>query len=313
MLLSLNSLETPPASSRPRPVCLFPSRSLRLMHSVCQQTGTVPGNWLRQVDREPMSSSLVRTYPSVKQGVSARATECRKFGLCIALLSSSLTDVDEGALVTEHFKSTHNLSTKAASHGNATRAAHLALASIRRSQPLLEIKAWLPSELKAISPLVRQLMRLNEGSRRVVENASPVEPALREAPSTAAIHRNGMDAHKLVHIRCRCERKEGVRLMVKDQEKGFGPTTAPDSVAAHRLGNARGRSLRLNKPSMNHISFEWSGPVAHMWKGSTRDLRAEPRTNAALVRRLQVHYPKNRISSPAAHTSPGVRQHRQAA
>ena len=38
----------------------------------------------------------------------------------------------------------------------------------RASRSLLEIEAWTPSEIKAISPLVDRLMRLIEGSHCVV-------------------------------------------------------------------------------------------------------------------------------------------------
>jgi DNA-directed RNA polymerase specialized sigma24 family protein len=69
---------------------------------------------------------------------------------------------------------------------------------------LLKIEAWMPSEIKAISPLVDRLMRLIEGSRCVAGNERAVELALREALSNAVVHGNQMDAHKLVQIRCGC-------------------------------------------------------------------------------------------------------------
>ena len=67
----------------------------------------------------------------------------------------------------------------------------------------------MPSEIKAISPLVNRLMRLIEGSRCVAGNEPAVELALREALSNAVVHGNGIDAHKLVQIRCPCELGKG--------------------------------------------------------------------------------------------------------
>src|SRR5258707_14434807 len=77
------------------------------------------------------------------------------------------------------------------------------------SHSLLEIGAWKPSEIKAISPLTDRLMRLIEGSRCVAGNERAVELELWEALSNAAIHGNGMDAHQLGRIPCRCEAGNG--------------------------------------------------------------------------------------------------------
>ena len=162
-----------------------------------------------------------------------------------------------------------------------------ALAGIRRNRSLFEIEAWMPSEIKAISPLVDQLMRLIEGSRCVTGNESAVELALREALSNAVIHGNEMDAHKLVQVRCRCKRRKGVWLTVKDQGKGFDPTAVPDPVALERLEEEHGRGIHLMKLAMDQVSFEAGGTVVHMWKGLTRDPRAEVRTNNASARHTQ--------------------------
>jgi len=50
----------------------------------------------------------------------------------------------------------------------------------RGSGSLLEIDAWIPSEISAISPLVERLMRLIEGSHCVTGEETAVELALRE-------------------------------------------------------------------------------------------------------------------------------------
>jgi hypothetical protein len=50
-----------------------------------------------------------------------------------------------------------------------------------RGGSLLEVDAWIPSEVKAISPLVDRLMRLNEGSHCIIGEEHDVELALREA------------------------------------------------------------------------------------------------------------------------------------
>src|SRR5260370_39713261 len=82
------------------------------------------------------------------------------------------------------------------------------------SHSLLEIEAWMPREIKAISPLTDRLMRLIEGSRCVAGEQRAGALALREALSNAVIHGNGMDAHQLVQVRCRCELGKAVSMIV---------------------------------------------------------------------------------------------------
>src|SRR6266404_8123786 len=91
------------------------------------------------------------------------------------------------------------------------------------TRSLLEIEAWMPSEIKAISPLVDRLMRLIEGSRCVAGNETAVELALRDALSNAVVHGNRMAARKLVQVRCQCSLGKGVTIVVTDQRQGFDP------------------------------------------------------------------------------------------
>jgi serine/threonine-protein kinase RsbW len=131
----------------------------------------------------------------------------------------------------------------------------------------LEIDAWIPSETKAVSPLVDRLMRLIEGSRCVPGKEPAVELALREALNNAVVHGNRMDAHKLVQIRCRCQLGKGVSIIVRDQGQGFDPNIVPDSLAVKNLGAEHGRGIYLMKVSMDTVSFERGGAEVHMWKG----------------------------------------------
>jgi serine/threonine-protein kinase RsbW len=185
----------------------------------------------------------------------------------------------------EIFRPRQNTAKNVASHEGATRAPGPALAGIQRNRLLFEIEAWLPSEIKAISPLVDQLMRLIEGSRCVAGNEFAVELALREALSNAVIHGNEMDAHKLVRIHCRCEHGKGVWLTVKDEGKGFDPSAVPDPVAVERLQEEHGRGIQLMKSAMDQVCFDDGGTVVHMWKGLTREPKVEVRnTNVVPAR-----------------------------
>jgi serine/threonine-protein kinase RsbW len=154
----------------------------------------------------------------------------------------------------------------------------LGFAGRRASRSLLEIEAWMPSEIKAISPLVNRLMRLIEGSRCVAGSEPAVELALQEALSNAVVHGNGTDSNKLVHIRCQCELGNGVSIAVSDYGQGFDPKAVPDALAVERLEAEHGRGIHLMKLAMDEVSFERGGTEVHMRKGPARWPRTELRS-----------------------------------
>lgn len=156
---------------------------------------------------------------------------------------------------------------------NDKQVSQLMLAGIQRSLSLLELEAWMPSETGAISPTVEQLMRLIEPWRCIVGDESTVELALREALNNAVIHGNGMDPKKLVEIRCRCERGKGVWLIVRDQGRGFDPSTVPNPLTPQGLVAEHGRGIYLIKLLMDEVSFKRGGSEVHMWKGPMRKSR----------------------------------------
>src|SRR5260370_11115965 len=126
--------------------------------------------------------------------------------------------------------------------GNERTALHPAFAGVHGTRSLLKIEAWMPSEIKAISPLVNRLMRLIGGSQCVAGNEHAVELALQQALSNAVVHGNRMDAHKLIQIRCQCESGKRVSIIVTDHWLGFDQNPVPDALtidgleAEHRLG-----------------------------------------------------------------------------
>jgi serine/threonine-protein kinase RsbW len=144
---------------------------------------------------------------------------------------------------------------------------------------LLEIDAWIPSEISAISPLVERLMRLIEGSHCVAGEEHAVQLALREALNNAVVHGNRLDAHKLVHVRCRCKVGKGISITVSDQGQGFDPSAVPDPLSVDNLEADHGRGIQLMKLAMDEVSFERGGTEVHMRKGPTRNPRTALQTN----------------------------------
>ena len=141
----------------------------------------------------------------------------------------------------------------------------------RGAGSLLEIDAWIQSEIKAISLLVERLMRLIEGSHCITGEEPAVELALREALSNAVVHGNRLDAHKLVHVRCRCKVGKGISLIITDEGQGFDAHNVPVSVAAENLEAEHGRGIRLMKCVMDEVSFQRGGTEVHLCKRLARN------------------------------------------
>jgi serine/threonine-protein kinase RsbW len=179
---------------------------------------------------------------------------------------------------------------------NGQSAFRAVFAGVHASRSLLKIDAWMPSEIKAISPLADRLMRLIEGSRCVAGNEPAVELALREALSNAVVHGNRMDAHKLVQIRCQCELGKGVSIIVTDRGEGFDPKVVPNPLAVERLEAEHGRGLHLIKLAMDEVWFERGGTEVHMRKGRARS----PRTALRSITETANAAPSNNIQRGAA-------------
>ena len=150
----------------------------------------------------------------------------------------------------------------------------------RHAGSSFQIEAWMPSEIKAVGPLVQRLMRLIEGSHCVAGEEPAVELALWEALNNAVIHGNRMDGHKLVHVRCRCDSKRGISLVVKDQGQGFDPNAVADPTAAENVGADHGRGIWVMKSVMDEVSFESNGTEVRMRKAP----KGQPRTECEAPR-----------------------------
>jgi serine/threonine-protein kinase RsbW len=138
-----------------------------------------------------------------------------------------------------------------------------------------QIEAWMPSEIKSIGPLVQRLMRLIEGSHCVAGEEPGVELALEEALNNAIVHGNRMDPQKLVQVRCCCDSRKGISLVVKDQGQGFDPNAVPNPLSPENLGADHGRGIWLMRAAMDEVSFEHGGTEVHMRKTPARQPRTE--------------------------------------
>jgi anti-sigma regulatory factor (Ser/Thr protein kinase) len=144
----------------------------------------------------------------------------------------------------------------------------------RSRSPILEVDSWMPSQVRAISPLVDRLMKLIEKSQCVPGEEFDTELALREALNNAVVHGNLEDPETKVHIRCRCQPGKQLFIVVTDQGKGFdfkkvvgnGMTDDPDSE--------HGRGIQLMKTYMDDVHFERGGSEVHMRKHARTAIRS---------------------------------------
>lgn len=141
---------------------------------------------------------------------------------------------------------------------------------------LLEVDAWIPSEITAISPLVDRLMRLIEGAHCITGEEHDVELALREALSNAVVHGNRLNARKVVHVRCRCNVGKAISLIVTDQGQGFDAQAIPDLGAFENHEVEHRQGIQLIKSTMDEVSFQEGGTEVHMCKRRARN----PKTGA---------------------------------
>ena len=144
----------------------------------------------------------------------------------------------------------------------------------RSRSSILEIDSWMPSAIRAISPLVDRLMRLIEESQCIPGAEPDVELALREALDNAVVHGNQEHPETKVHIRCRCEPGKEISIVVTDQGKGFDLGKVVGNGLASGPASEHGRGIQLMKAYMDDVHFERGGSEVHMRKRS----RTAPRS-----------------------------------
>lgn len=144
----------------------------------------------------------------------------------------------------------------------------LVLPKLRFAGDPLEVRTWLRTETALISPFVDWLMNLIAQSGCVRRQEQLVELALREAVGNAMLHGNRMDARKLVHVRCCCEARKGVFIVVRDQGLGFDLNNVPGPLGGESLVAEHGRGIHLMRLAMDEVSFERQGTEVRMRKAS---------------------------------------------
>ena len=144
----------------------------------------------------------------------------------------------------------------------------------RSRSSILEIDSWMPSEVRAISPLVDRLMRLIEGSQCVPGEEFDIELALREALEQCSRARQpGRSRNKSTHPLPLPARQE-LSIVVTDQGKGFDFEKTVGNGIALDPDSEHGRGIQLMKAYMDDVHFERGGSEVHMRKRSRTTSRS---------------------------------------
>jgi serine/threonine-protein kinase RsbW len=136
----------------------------------------------------------------------------------------------------------------------------------RSGSSILEIDFWMPSEVRAISPLVDRLMELIERAKCVPGAEFDVELTIREALGNAVLHGNQENPDKKVHIRCRCESGNEISIVVTDEGKGFDFLKILGNGFASDPSDLHGHGIQLMRAYMDDVRFEKDGSEVHMRK-----------------------------------------------
>ncbi len=86
------------------------------------------------------------------------------------------------------------------------------------------------------------------------EQLSVLLLAVTEATTNAIIHANKCDVSKLVRIHAEIEDSKLI-VKIKDEGKGFDPTTLPDPTHPENLLKDSGRGVFLMKVYMNEVKY----------------------------------------------------------
>lgn len=94
--------------------------------------------------------------------------------------------------------------------------------------------------------------------------------ALQEALNNALSHGSEMDPQKVITVETRCDDKEGLHIVVRDEGPGFAPENVPDPTENDNIKKPGGRGLYLMQQLMDEVEFRDHGREVH--------LRRRPRT-----------------------------------
>jgi len=137
---------------------------------------------------------------------------------------------------------------------------------LERRRLVLRFRAVLPSTREAINIAVVKVMKVAREAGCIASEIADVEIAVREALANAIIHGNEGRPDKKVLLRCYGDPEDGILLAIRDEGKGFDPSTVPDPRSAERLTLPHGRGIFLMHELMDHAEHRKGGREVVLYK-----------------------------------------------
>jgi serine/threonine-protein kinase RsbW len=132
---------------------------------------------------------------------------------------------------------------------------------------MLRVQKEVPGDVKAIPPVVEEIMTVVREQGCAEDSEFEIEVALYEALANAVEHGCEHDPEKRVGIVVACEEHKGMVIIVRDPGTGFDPDAIPSPVVGENIFADSGRGIFLINRLMDEVRYEKNGTEIWMIKG----------------------------------------------
>lgn len=122
-----------------------------------------------------------------------------------------------------------------------------------------------PSTRETINEAVELILEVARQCGCGTDQEADLEIALREALANAVIHGNDEDERKNVFVRC-YGADAMTLVLVRDEGRGFEPSSIPDPRKTDRLQLDHGRGLFLMRALMDQVEYRRAGREVLLFK-----------------------------------------------
>jgi serine/threonine-protein kinase RsbW len=118
-------------------------------------------------------------------------------------------------------------------------------------------KLVLASEVENVEKVEELTERISKRMKFSEDECDSIAIAVTEAVNNAIIHGNKQDPKKKVYLNISVGNNT-LKVIVKDEGKGFNPENLPDPLDPENLLKESGRGIFILKSLMDEVSFEFS-------------------------------------------------------
>jgi len=129
-----------------------------------------------------------------------------------------------------------------------------------------EFKQSYPATPEGAERALQDILRAFAEANLSCGDSDEIQLALREALNNAVRHGSGLNPQKQIHVAYRCDTKDGLWVMVRDEGKGFDPEKVPDPTTPENLERYGGRGVYMVRQLMDKVEYRDGGREVHMWR-----------------------------------------------